>query len=64
MDMEKLILHKGQLYVFDQRKPAVYVFDESGNFLREIAQKGEGPGEYQTITDILIDEKDERIGFY
>lgn len=61
MDIEKLILHEGQLYVFDQRKPAVYAFDENGKFLREITEKGEGPGEYQAITDIMLDEMNERI---
>lgn len=61
MDMERILLHEGQLYVFDQRKPAVYAFDEHGTFLREITRKGEGPGEYQAVTDILIDRIDERI---
>lgn len=56
IDIEKIIMHQNLLYIFDQRKPAIYAFQENGHFLKEIAKKGEGPGEYQAIADVLLDD--------
>lgn len=61
MDIEKIIPCQEQMYVFDQRKPAVYVFGKNGEFLHEIAKKGEGPGEYQALTDVFWDEADRQV---
>ena len=34
---------------------------KDGRFIRNIGAKGQGPGEYRTIWNIMIDEKQERI---
>ena len=60
---EKILFHKNKLYVFDPLRAALYTFDKEGNFIKQIARKGEGPGEYQIITDVLIDNSKEKILF-
>lgn len=61
IDIEKIIIHQNLFYIFDQRKPAIYLFQENGHFLKEIARKGEGPGEYQAIADVLLDETNKKL---
>lgn len=61
IDIEKIIPYQNTFYIFDQRKPAIYVFNEDGSFLKEIAKKGEGPGEYQAIVDLLLDNTRKNI---
>lgn len=63
INAEKILFHKNKLYVFDPLRAALYVFDEEGNFIKQISRKGEGPGEYQIITDVLIDSSKENILF-
>jgi len=44
-----------QYYIFDSQQFAVFVFDNSGKFLfSTLSSKGNGPGEYLTMTDIAI----------
>ncbi|ADB40422.1 6-bladed beta-propeller [Spirosoma linguale] len=33
----------------------IYIFSEEGNYLSKIDQKGEGPNQYKSITDFLVD---------
>ena len=44
------------IVVSDYINRAVYCFDKQGNFLFPIGHKGKGPGEYDKINDILIEE--------
>ncbi|MCS6973335.1 MAG: 6-bladed beta-propeller [Cyclobacteriaceae bacterium] len=39
---------------------SIWLFDKSGNFLRTIGKRGEGPGEYASVYDVIMNE-DERI---
>lgn len=57
----KVVPCKDGYFVFDNLQPALYLFDESGEFVREIARKGNGPGEFQLISDFIINEKEDRI---
>lgn len=61
VEIEKVMLHQDLFYIFDQRKPAIYVFTKNGAFLKEIAGKGEGPGEYQAVTDMFLDDARQNI---
>ena len=37
------------------------LYDRNGRFIRKVAQKGQGPGEYSGMNDIAIDEKHEIV---
>jgi hypothetical protein len=37
------------------------LYDRNGKFIRKIAQKGDGPGEYKSIRDVAIDEENALI---
>lgn len=61
IEIEKVMLHQDLFYIFDQRKPAIYVFTKNGTFIKEIAGKGEGPGEFQAVTDMILDDARQNI---
>lgn len=61
MNTTKVVPCKDGYFVFDNLKPALYLFDGSGKFVREIGKKGNGPGEFQLLADFVIDEKENRI---
>ena len=61
MGIDKLMQWGNSLYVFDAQRPALYVFDKSGRFIRQIARKGNGPGEYQLIYDFTIDKRQKHV---
>lgn len=46
VDVEKIVHVDSLLYVFDSRRPALYVFDEKGAFVRQISRWGDGPGDH------------------
>ena len=41
---------------FDGTTSELLLFDGSGRFIRKIAQRGKGPGEYNFVQDLAIDE--------
>ena len=61
MNVEKVVPCKDGYFVFDNLKPALYLFDRSGRFVREVGRKGNGPGEFRLLSDFMIDEKEGRI---
>lgn len=61
VNVEKVVPCKDGYFVFDNLKPALYLFDEAGKFVREISKKGSGPGEFQMVSDFIINEKERRI---
>jgi|GEM_PF-195005 len=50
----KILIKDNEYYVFDERVPATFIFNEQGKFLRKIGRKGQGPGEYREIYDAVI----------
>lgn len=44
---------RGQIYVVDSRAPAIKVFDQTGEFLRELGREGQGPGEFQDPRSVV-----------
>ena len=56
VSVDKVFLSGEELFVFDQIKPSLFVFDKNGNFKRQISRIGNGPGEYQTISDVFIEK--------
>lgn len=56
MNIDKISLCNEQLYVFDQIRPSLFVFDQKGQFVKQISRMGNGPGEYQAISDVAIED--------
>ena len=48
-------------YIFVGGIDKIFVFNKEGKFVRSIGSKGQGPGEYRTIRNFDIDEKNERL---
>ena len=44
----------GNLYVLDDEASRVVVIDAGGALVRTVGREGEGPGEFQTATDIVV----------
>lgn len=42
----------GRILVVQLRQAEIFVFDRAGRFLRTVGRRGEGPGEYQSISGI------------
>ena len=55
MHVAKVVSYDDSLYVFDDRRPALYVFGANGCFVRQISGIGQGPGEYTSLVDFAID---------
>jgi hypothetical protein len=61
----------GQIYAYDvtpnyilvlcSKSTTVYLFDKSGHFIAQVGRKGQGPGEYNHIDNIFVDEELQRI---
>jgi hypothetical protein len=51
----------GNIYVFEDRKCEVRVFDKQGKFLKKIGNKGQGPSEILSASDMVVDEKNNII---
>ena len=61
MRLTRVLPYKDKIYVVDRRRPACYVFDKDGSFVRQIGRMGNGPGEYFQIEDCMIDEGRQEI---
>jgi len=51
-------LSDGGFVVLEQRPAELRIFDRSGTFVRRVGRAGEGPGEFQTPTDLAVLEGD------
>jgi hypothetical protein len=45
---------QGNIYVMDQGALRISVFDKEGRFLRRFGRKGQGPGEFQSLHNIIL----------
>ena len=65
--IDRLTFYKGHFYILDATRRNIFVFDESGRFVRKIGKQGGGPGEYSAISffDIMGDSifVSSRLGF-
>lgn len=61
INIEKVIPYENKIMVFDNVKPVLYIFSDTGSFLKQISQKGNGPGEYQTFVDAYWDDSTKRL---
>ncbi|UCE22916.1 MAG: 6-bladed beta-propeller [Candidatus Aminicenantes bacterium] len=63
----------GNIYVTDQDRNTVKKYDSNGNFLRSIGRPGQGPGEFQDMSEVrftsdgniyLNDVKTQRLSYF
>lgn len=59
-EIRKIIAVDNLLFILDI-DGKLKLFDMQGNFIRELGQKGEGPGEYPSLTDFAIDRDREEV---
>lgn len=52
------ITSTGDYIIIDGKQGKIFQFDSSGRYIRSIGNQGEGPGEYNIITAMDIDNKD------
>lgn len=52
---DKMCIYQGKYYILDKKSTGIFVFDESGRFLKNSKHKeGMGPGEYYFIADFDV----------
>lgn len=44
---------EGSIYIYDSQDPAVKVFNPEGRLIRTIGRKGQGPGEFQSVSRVV-----------
>lgn len=52
------------LFVYDQLQQAIYRFTKDGTFLNKIHRQGQGPGEYTTVTRLMVGSHPEALYVY
>ena len=58
---QQTVISENYILVWNKQQNPFKLFDRKGNFITMIGSIGQGPGEYQTIYDAQIDEKNDRI---
>lgn len=53
-EINRILLPEDKLVIFDDKGDCVYLFDKNGKFIKKIGERGEGPQEYNQISDITI----------
>lgn len=56
-DVSAIDIYEGNIYILDDKVPALYVFRRDGSFLRQIGHQGRGRGEYWELSDFSIDRE-------
>jgi hypothetical protein len=54
IDVDKLVVSKGTIFILDKKLNAVFCFDSTGRFRYRIQRVGQGPGEYQNLDAMWI----------
>ncbi len=60
-EITKVEQFENNYYVLDSKKSNLFVFDNSGNMIRKIGQRGNGPGEYKDIISFAINREKKSI---
>jgi hypothetical protein len=50
------------IYILERGNIRIQKFDKNGNFICAIGRKGQGPGEYQRPSQLIINEKEGTVG--
>ena len=59
------IMHDdGKIFICDNKYHSLYIFADDGHFIHRIHNVGNGPKEYNKLTDFTLDKKKKRIVLY
>ncbi|EON76687.1 hypothetical protein ADIS_3137 [Lunatimonas lonarensis] len=64
VNVREVIIRQNYIYAVDRVLKAVFVFDHQGKYIGKLAQLGEGPGEYQNMQHVLVDEDESFIDVF
>ena len=59
--INRILLHNGEIFIIDSHTVGVHVFDKQGNYLRQIGSRGAGPSEMSSAFDMTIDRENNYI---
>lgn len=62
--LDKVIIAGDWIVVLDKKADRALLFSESGDFIRQMGRKGNGPGEYVELTDMYFDEAEKVLYFF
>ena len=62
--IERISLYQDKIFILDTSTNSVIVFNNKGKFLFRLQNTGNGPREYNSLTDFAIDRKNEQIILY
>lgn len=54
---------QGRIYLPDQRALSIHLFNQNGSYIKSIGREGSGPGEFQSLLRIFIDQQDRLIAY-
>ena len=52
--ISKCLIHQNNFYIFDGQQNTFWMFDENGKYVSKIDKRGQGPGEYSLIYDMIL----------
>ncbi|MDR1951832.1 MAG: 6-bladed beta-propeller, partial [Bacteroidales bacterium] len=55
-EISKIYATPSHIIIFEEKYSNIFLFDQTGVFLRKIGRRGNGPGEYVNLTDIFFEE--------
>ena len=60
-EVSKLEKVDSLFFILDKNVQKLYIYNDSGSFLKTVGRIGQGPGEYVTISDFSVDYKKKEI---
>ena len=52
--IRKYLIHQNNFYIFDGQQNILWIFDGNGKYVSKINKRGQGPGEYSLIYDMIL----------
>ena len=62
-NMTKIVYHQSNFYTLDRKQLIIQVFDKEGKFISKLGKRGQGPGEYIRVDDIIVNPFTGNIDF-
>jgi hypothetical protein len=54
--VSEIIIKDTYIYAVDSEQKMVFIFDKNGKFVSKLARRGEGPDEYLSMQQVLVDD--------